>query len=137
MLYASLILSNAHFYKEDFLNILTAKTEFQHKRLCRIGLIVPQTAAYLKFKSVPKLWLIGSQVSLIHSHQISQTALRKAATTRLKYSSVMLMVSPTSSASVIAFFIFSHTKIKNKWQLNYHHLFKSIFLFTVLPQLLT
>ena len=122
-LYASLILSNVHFYKEDFLNILTAKTEFQRKRQCRTGLIVLQTVAYLKFKSVPKLWLIGSQVSLTHSHQISQTVLRKAATTRLKYSSVMPMVTPTSIAFVIVFFIFFHTKIKNKWQLDYRHLF--------------
>lgn len=137
MLYASLILSNVHFYKEDFLNILTAKTEFQRKRQCHIGLIVLQTVAYLKFKSSPKLWLIGWRVSLIHLHQISHTVFRRSVTTRLKYSRVTLMFSPTSSASVIAFFIFSHTKIKNKWQLNYRHLFKSIFLFTVLPQLLT
>ena len=104
------------FTKKIFLIFLTAKTEFRRKRQCRTGLIVLQTVAYLKFKSAPKLWLIGWRASLIHSHPISQTVLRKAATTRLKYSSVTLMVSPTSSASVIVFFIFSHTKIKNKWQ---------------------
>ena len=45
----------------------------------------------------------------------------------------MPMVTPTSIAFVIVFFIFFHTKIKNKWQLDYRHLFKSIFFLRFYP----
>lgn len=99
MLYYSVNISRAYFYKESFLISSMQKIRVKLKNFQGNGLKPQKIAALNHLKSVPVLCKIGSPVSSILLIPILPTVSPRAATTKLRFLNVMLTVTKTSGVS--------------------------------------
>lgn len=125
MLCASLTLSSAHFYKEEFLKTLDCEDRDSAKTALSEWITSAFDCGIERFQKCTQTMINWQPISLIHSRHLSLTALRKVATIRSKSLKESLTVTEIfENSGIVSFisFLTNYLITRNKRQLLSHRL---------------